>query len=60
MGDRFGGIPVVSFAAVVAVSTGGRVPTVETNATGDSTGHLEQLHIEATASCVTVAVAHCK
>lgn len=60
MGDRFGRIPVVTFPAVVAVSTGGRVSTVETNTTGDPTGHLEQLHVEAAAPCVTVAVADCE
>lgn len=58
MGQLLGRIPVEALLAVVTVSAGRRMTTLETNAARNAAGQLEQLHVEATAASVAVTVAN--
>jgi hypothetical protein len=58
--DRLGRVTVESLAAVVTVAAGGGVATAQTDAARNTAGHLEQLHVEAAATSVAVAVADWK
>lgn len=49
----------LTFLAVVTVSTGSVVPTVETNATAFASRQFVEFHIEATLSRVQVTVTGC-
>ena len=60
MSYGFVGVAIISFFAVVTVSSGRIVSAFETHSAADPSGQLEQFHVEATASCVQVTVAGCK
>lgn len=58
MGQLLGRIAIEALLAVVTVSAGRRMTALETNAAGNATRQLEQLHVEAASSSVAVTVAY--
>lgn len=59
MGDGFGQVAVEALLAVVAVTTGRVVPTVEADPPTLPPRQLVELHVETTTPGVKVAVAGC-
>lgn len=57
MGDRLGGIPVITLSAVVAMAAGCVMAAFEADATAGTSGQFVQLHVEAATTCMTVAIA---
>lgn len=53
-------VPIKALFAIMAISSGRRMPTSDTNSTWYATRKLKQLHVEATLSGVAVAFANCK
>lgn len=57
VGDGLGGVSVVALPAVVAVAAGGEVAAFEAHAARLAARQFVQLHVEAAAAGVIVAVA---
>jgi len=60
VGDGLGQVPVVALLAVVAVAAGRVVAAVEADPSALAARQLVQLHVEATAPGVQVAVTRCR
>lgn len=59
MSNGLAGVAIVAFLAVVAVPAGGVVAALEAHAAARASRQLVQLHVEAAAARVQVAVACC-
>lgn len=57
MSYRFVRVAIISLLAVVAVTAGGVVSTIQAHSAAHSSGQLEQVHVETALSGVLVAVA---
>lgn len=57
MRDLLGGIPVVSFAAIVAMASGGEMTALQTNASRHSSRQFIQAHVEFASAGVLIAFA---
>ena len=57
MCDRLGGVAIVAILAVVAIASGGVVAAVDADAAALVAAEFVQLHVEAAAASVEVAVA---
>ena len=55
--DGLGGVPVVTLLAVMTVPASSEVATLEANASTHATRQFVQLHVEAAAPGVQIAVA---
>lgn len=49
----------LTFFAIVTMSSGGIMSTIEANTAAFSSGKLVEFHVEATLSCVMIAIASC-
>lgn len=59
MSDGFVRIPIISFFAIVTITTSCVVPTIQTHSAADTTRQLVQIHVEAAFSSMLIAVASC-